>query len=54
VNQKLAFSFADIPAFESTSITPVPAQALLRRQLRLIQIQGVSFAKIPIFESRCV
>jgi len=46
----LVFSFACIPAFEPASIAPVLAQALLRRLLRLVQIQGAGFAKIPIFK----
>ena len=52
--QKSVFGFAIIPAFEPDCIAPVITQALLRRRLRLIQIQGDSFAKIPIFESRSV
>jgi hypothetical protein len=55
VIQKLVFSCAGIPAFvEPTCIAPVYTQALLRCWLRLVQIQGASFAKTPIFESRCV
>jgi hypothetical protein len=43
--QKSVFGFAIIPAFEPDCIAPVITQVLLRRRLRLIQIQGDSNAQ---------